>query len=62
MGLALDEPRDGDETYTLQDLRVVVDPFALRIIKDSGGIAIKSGIFGPAAELENTATGTCGCS
>ncbi len=62
MGLALDEPRDGDETYTLQDLRIVVDPFALRIIKDAGGIAIKSGIFGPMAELENANTGTCSCS
>lgn len=62
MGLALDEPRDGDETYTLQDLRVVVDPFALRIIQDAGGIAIKSGIFGPMAELENASAGSCSCS
>jgi hypothetical protein len=41
---------------------VVVDPFALRIIQDAGGIAIKSGIFGPMAELENAAPGACGCS
>lgn len=62
MGLALDEPRDGDENYQVDDLKVIVDPFALRVIKESGGLNIKSGIFGPMAELESKVAGGCGCS
>lgn len=62
MGLALDEPRDGDEKYTVNELPVVVDPFALKLIKDSGGITIRSSVFGPMAELEGRAAGGCGCS
>jgi hypothetical protein len=62
MGLALDEPRDGDEKYTINELPLIVDPFALKLIKDSGGVAIKSGAFGPMAELEGTSSGGCGCS
>jgi hypothetical protein len=62
MGLALDEPRDGDEKYTVNELPLVVDPFALKLIKDSGGITIKSSVFGPMAELESSASGGCGCS
>jgi hypothetical protein len=61
MGLALDEPRDGDEKYTVNELPLIVDPFALKLIKESGGIAIKSSVFGPMAELEGNGGG-CGCS
>jgi Fe-S cluster assembly iron-binding protein IscA len=57
MGLALDEPRDGDQTYQLDGLDVVIDPFALKIINDSGGLSIKNTLFGPSAELE----GAVGC-
>jgi len=61
MGLALDEPRDGDETYDIDELRVVVDPFALKLIRESGGVNIKSGMFGPMAELQSKVGGSCGC-
>jgi hypothetical protein len=61
MGLALDEPRDGDETYQVDGLSVVVDPFAQKVIKDSGGLSIKHSIFGPVAELEGAAAGGCSC-
>jgi hypothetical protein len=59
MGLALDEPREGDHSYSVEDLPLIVDPFALTIIKESGGIAIKSGIFGPMAELNGQDRGAC---
>jgi hypothetical protein len=62
MGLALDEPREGDEDYQVDDLKLIVDPFALKLIKESGGLNIKSGVFGPAAELESSVAGGCGCS
>jgi hypothetical protein len=61
MGLALDEPRDGDEAYDVDELRVIVDPFASKLIRESGGLHVKSGIFGPMAELESMAGGSCGC-
>jgi len=58
MGLALDEPKAGDETYRIDEIPLVVDPFALHIIKESGGLSIRSGMFGPMAEL---ADGSCSC-
>ena len=61
MGLALDEPRDGDETYQIDGLSVVCDPFAHRVIKDSGGLTIKHSIFGPMAELNGAVAGGCSC-
>ncbi len=61
MGLALDEPREGDASYEINNLPLVVDPFALKLIRESGGINIKSGTFGPMAELENSAGGSCSC-
>ena len=60
MGLALDEPREGDENYQVDDLKLIVDPFAMRLIKESGGLNIKSGMFGPMAELESQVAGGCG--
>jgi len=62
MGLALDEPREGDETYNVSDIPVVVDPFALKVIKDSGGLNIKATVFGPAAELAGVEAAGCECS
>ncbi len=61
MGLALDEPRDDDSKYEVNDLTLIVDPFALKVIKESGGINIRSSVFGPMAELENCAAGSCSC-
>lgn len=61
MGLALDEPRDGDETYQLEGLSVVVDPFAHKVIKDSGGLTIKNSVFGPVAELAGASAKSCSC-
>ncbi len=55
MGLALDEPRDGDETYQIDGISVIVDPFAYKVINESGGVAIKTSLFGPTAELTNAA-------
>lgn len=62
MGLALDEPRDGDENYQIDGLPVTVDPFALKLIKESGGVTIRSSIFGPMAELNTASCGDCSCS
>jgi hypothetical protein len=61
MGLALDEPRDGDETHEMGDLSLIVDPFAMKLIRESGGLSIKSGVFGPMAELNGAAAGGCSC-
>jgi hypothetical protein len=58
MGLALDEPKEGDERYELDSLAVIMDPFAAKIVKDSGGLSIKNGIFGPMAELSGATS--CG--
>jgi hypothetical protein len=60
MGLALDEPRDGDERYEVNDISLVVDPFALRVIKQSGGLTIRSSVFGPMAELKGSQAADCG--
>ncbi len=61
MGLALDEPHDEDKSYTVEDVPVIVDPFALKIITEAGGIKIKQSIFGPTAELTRAASGECSC-
>jgi hypothetical protein len=61
MGLALDEPREGDEKYHVENLPVTVDPFALKVIREAGGIAIKSSIFGPMAELNGAGGESCSC-
>jgi hypothetical protein len=61
MGLALDEPREGDEKYQVNELPLIVDPFALKLITESGGVTIKSSIFGPSAELENVGHSGCSC-
>ncbi|MCX5862900.1 MAG: hypothetical protein WCG29_09370 [Desulfomonile sp.] len=61
MGLALDEPRKGDETYRINELQLIVDPFALKLITESGGLSIKSSIFGPTAELDNLSHSGCSC-
>lgn len=63
MGLALDEPKDDDEHHTINEVPVVVDPFAMKIIKESGGLNIRSSMFGPTAELAGTGCGSgCSCS
>jgi hypothetical protein len=62
MGLALDEPKEGDENYQINGLQVTVDPFALKLIKESGGVTIRSSIFGPMAELNGATCGDCSCS
>jgi hypothetical protein len=51
MGLALDEPKENDETHQVDGVRLIVDPFAAKIIRDAGGIAIRNSFAGPAAEL-----------
>jgi hypothetical protein len=61
MGLALDEPKEADEHYTINEVPVIVDPFAMKIIKESGGLNIRSSIFGPTAELVGTECSS-GCS
>jgi hypothetical protein len=59
MGLALDEPKEGDEQFDVDGLNVIIDPFAAKMIKDSGGLRIRSSIFGPMAELTGAAAGGC---
>jgi hypothetical protein len=61
MGLALDEPREGDESYTVDDIPVIMDPFALKIVRESGGASIRSSIFGPMVELNSATAGACSC-
>ncbi|MCL5122952.1 MAG: hypothetical protein M1511_00345 [Deltaproteobacteria bacterium] len=62
MGLALDESKEGDEHYTVSDLPIIVDPFAMKIIKESGGLNIRSSIFGPTAELAGASSCGSDCS
>jgi hypothetical protein len=61
MGLALDEPKEGDETRQIDGLQVIADPFAMKLINESGGLAIKSSLFGPTAELNSPSGGGCSC-
>lgn len=60
MGLALDEPKDGDERYEIDDISLAIDPFAMRVIKQFGGLNIRSTMFGPTAELQGAQVGSCG--
>jgi len=60
MGLALDEPREGDESHELDGLNVIIDPFAAKMVRDSGGVAIRNSLFGPMAELQSALGGGCG--
>ena len=57
MGLALDEPRESDQSYTVDGLSIIIDPFAAKLVKDAGGLTIRSSLFGPQAELQ----GVTGC-
>jgi hypothetical protein len=59
MGLALDEPKEGDEKHEIDGLTLIIDPFASKIIRDSGGLAITNSHFGPVAELNGAAAGGC---
>lgn len=52
MGLALDEPRDSDQSYTVDGISIIIDPFAAKLVQDAGGLAIRSSLFGPQAELQ----------
>jgi len=61
MGLVLDEPREGDETHKFDGVQLIVDPFAMKLIKEAGGLAIKSSAFGPVAELNSPSGGVCSC-
>jgi hypothetical protein len=60
MGLALDEPNEGDEKFTVEEVPVVADPFAMQIVRQFGGIDIRSSIFGPVAELRGAEKSACG--
>jgi hypothetical protein len=62
MGLALDEPKAGDASYEIDEIPLIVDPFAMKLIKESGGLSIKSSMFGPVAELQGREASGCGCS
>jgi hypothetical protein len=59
MGLALDEPREDDERFDSDDLPIVMDPMAAKMVRESGGMAIRSTAFGPVAELRGMAAGGC---
>ena len=61
MGLALDEPRDGDERHEIDEILLLIDPFAMKVIKQFGGVSIRSTVFGPTAELQGAQAGSCGC-
>ena len=59
MGLALDEPKEGDEQFEVDGLNVIIDPFAAKMVRDSGGLRIRNSIFGPMAELEGAVQESC---
>ncbi|MEW6347770.1 MAG: hypothetical protein AB1646_01800 [Thermodesulfobacteriota bacterium] len=64
MGLVLDEPRDGDESHTIEDVPIVADAFAMKVIREYGGIDIRQSHFGPTAELhrpDGQPAAECGC-
>jgi hypothetical protein len=58
LGLALDEPKEGDESYEVEELKVIMDPFASKIVKEAGGVNITNSMFGPMVELA-TGGGSC---
>ena len=62
LGLALEEPKEGDEKYEVNGLTFILDPFALKLVKDAGGVTITNSYFGPVAELQAAANAGCGCS
>ena len=59
MGLALDEPREGDTTDEVDGLPIIMDPFAAKIVKESDGLSINYTFYGPVAELLGRAAGGC---
>ena len=60
MGLALDEPKEGDEIiYNVDGLSVIVDPYVKKLISDAGGLSITSGLFGPSSELNSAGKAAC---
>lgn len=60
MGLALDEPRDGDESFRVDEVPVIMDPFAAQVVKEAGGLTIRDTLFGPMAELAGATAECCG--
>lgn len=60
MGLALDEPKAGDETFNVDEIPIIMDPFAAKVVNESGGLTIRDTPFGPIAELVGAVAGGCG--
>jgi iron-sulfur cluster assembly accessory protein len=60
-GMVLDEAADGDETFEIEGVRVIVDPMSLRYL-EGAEVDYKNDLLGGGFAIKNpNATSTCGC-
>ena len=60
-GMVLDESADGDETFEVAGVKVIVDPMSMRYI-EGAEVDYKSDLLGGGFAIKNpNAVSTCGC-
>ncbi len=60
-GMVLDEAAEGDETFEISGVRVIVDPMSLRYL-EGAEVDYKTDLLGGGFAVKNpNATSTCGC-
>ena len=60
-GMVLDEPADGDQTFEIDGVKVIVDPMSLRYL-EGAEVDYKEDLMGGGFAIKNpNATSTCGC-
>jgi iron-sulfur cluster assembly accessory protein len=60
-GMALDEVGEGDQTFELQGVKVIVDPMSMRYL-DGAEVDYKEDLMGGGFAIKNPqAKSTCGC-
>ncbi|HET7292862.1 MAG TPA: iron-sulfur cluster insertion protein ErpA [Vicinamibacteria bacterium] len=60
-GMVLDEAADGDETFEISGIKVIVDPMSLRYI-EGAEVDYKNDLLGGGFAIKNpNAVSTCGC-
>jgi iron-sulfur cluster assembly protein len=60
-GMVLDEAADGDETFEVSGIKVIVDPMSMRYI-EGAEVDYKNDLLGGGFAIKNpNAVSTCGC-
>ncbi len=60
-GMVLDEAADGDETFEISGIKVIVDPMSLRYM-EGAEVDYKNDLLGGGFAIKNpNAVSTCGC-